>query len=68
MGPSLLVGTGVPPLPVRVQNLENKGFIFSLCARSLSFKELHAKSREHGSYGCCAVPFWKSSVGMGSCV
>jgi hypothetical protein len=33
-----------------VQNLENKAFKFRLCARSLSFKDLHAKSREHGTY------------------
>jgi len=34
-----------------MQNLENKRFILPLCARSLSLKDLHAKSREHGSYG-----------------
>jgi hypothetical protein len=34
-----------------MQNLENKRFILPLCARSLSFKDLHAKSREHASYG-----------------
>jgi hypothetical protein len=43
---------GIPPPPLVFQNLENKRFILSLCARSLSLKELRAKSREHGSYGC----------------
>ena len=33
-----------------MQNIENKRLILSLCARSLSLKELQAKSREHGSY------------------
>ena len=37
-----------------MQNLENKRFILPLCARSLSLKDLHAKSREHGSYGGAA--------------
>jgi hypothetical protein len=41
---------GTPP-PCAVQNLENKRSKFRLCARSLSLQELHAKSREHGSYG-----------------
>jgi hypothetical protein len=45
----LVLGT---PLPCRVQNLENKRVKLSLCARSLSLQELHAKSRQHGSYGC----------------
>ncbi len=47
----------VPPSPVGLQNLENKGLILRLCARSLSSKELHAKSREHWSYagGGCSV-------------
>jgi hypothetical protein len=43
------------PLPCGVQNLENKGLLLRLCARSLGLQELHAKSREHGSYG------WPSS-------
>ena len=40
----------VPPPPC-LQNPENKRFILPLRARSLNFKDLHAKSREHGSYG-----------------
>jgi hypothetical protein len=40
----------VPPSPLCPQNPESKRHKFRLCARSLSFKELHAKSREHGSY------------------
>jgi hypothetical protein len=51
LGRSLLFSTGYPPLPFEMQNLENKRFILPLCARSLSLQELHAKSREHGSYG-----------------
>ena len=47
---SLLSSTGTPPPPLILQNLGNKGVILPLCARSLSLKELHAKSREHG--GC----------------
>ena len=43
--------SGYPPPPLRAQNLKNKRFILSLCARSLSLQELHAKSREHRSYG-----------------
>jgi hypothetical protein len=39
----------VPPSPYHVQNLESRGLKFRVCARSLSFKELHAKSREHES-------------------
>jgi hypothetical protein len=49
------------PSPYAVQNLENKGSNFSLRARSLSLRELHAKSREHGSYGWhvgARGPFW----------
>ena len=46
---SLLFGTPLPPL--FAQNLENKRFILAPRARSLSLKELHAKSREHWSYG-----------------
>jgi hypothetical protein len=43
-----------PPLPpFCLQNLENKRVKFRLWARSLSLEELHAKSREHGSYGGC---------------
>ena len=34
-----------------MQNLENKRSNLRLCARSLSLQDLHAKSREHGSYG-----------------
>jgi len=41
----------VPPPPFEMQNPENKRFILPLCARSLSSKDLYAKSREHGSYG-----------------
>ena len=48
LGWSLLFGT-VYPLPLWLQNLERKRLKFRLCARSLSFKDLHAKSREHGS-------------------
>jgi len=33
-----------------VQNLENTRFILRLCARSLSFKDLRAKSRQHWGY------------------
>src|SRR5208282_4583713 len=44
---------GTPPPLFGVQNLENKRLILRLCARSLSLKKLHAKSREHGSYGRC---------------
>jgi hypothetical protein len=40
----------VPPSPLCPQNLDSKRHKFRICARSLSFKELHAKSREHGSY------------------
>ena len=29
-----------PPPPFRAQNLENKGLVLSLCARSLSLKDL----------------------------
>jgi len=44
------------PLPPFVlQNLGNKGVILPLCARSSSLKELHAKSREHWSYGRGAI-------------
>ena len=50
---SLLFGTGYPPSPLGLQNLENKRLKFSLCARSLSLQDLHAKSREHGSYDAC---------------
>jgi hypothetical protein len=42
---------GYPLPPYSVQNLENKGSNLRLGARSLSLQELHAKSREHGSYG-----------------
>ena len=56
---SLLFGTGYPPSPSALQNLENKRFKILLCARSLSLKELYAKSREHRSYGGPAVPFWE---------
>jgi hypothetical protein len=51
-----------PPPPLVVQNLENKRFILSLCARSLSLKELHAKSREHGSYSSCLAPLCSGLV------
>ena len=34
-----------------MQNLENKGVILPLRARSLGLKDLHAKSREHETYG-----------------
>jgi hypothetical protein len=49
------------PSPLCLQNPENKRFILPLRARSLSFKDLHAKSREHGSYGGhdgLAFQFW----------
>jgi|ERR1022692_2478037 hypothetical protein len=57
-GYCLVLGT---PLPFRVQNIENKGFTFRLCARSLSLQELRAKSRQHRSYGGYIpglAPFW----------
>jgi hypothetical protein len=41
---------GTPPSPCCVQNIENMRVILRLCARSLSLKELRAKSRQHGSY------------------
>src|SRR5271165_378021 len=41
----------VPPSPCRLQNLENKGLESRLWARSLSLRELRAKSREHRGYG-----------------
>jgi hypothetical protein len=44
LGGSLLSGTGYPSPLFFLQNLENKRFILSLCARSLSLKELEAKS------------------------
>jgi hypothetical protein len=47
---SLPFNTGYPPPPASLQNLENKSVNLRLCARSLSFKDLHAKSRKHGSY------------------
>src|SRR5208282_3121850 len=50
----LLFGTPLPP--VILQNPEKTRFILRLCARSLSLKELHAKSRQHGSYG------WQAAV------
>ena len=56
-----------PPSPCWPQNLENKRFRFLLCARSLSFKELHAKSREHGTCGWqrwLAVPFRNDRCGL----
>jgi hypothetical protein len=51
-GTKFTVWYWVPLSPCRLQNLENKGLKLSLCARSLSLQELHAKSRQHGSYGC----------------
>ena|SRR5580693_4570170 len=39
-----------PPSPCWLQNLVNKRFKFCPCARSLSLQELHAKSRQHGTY------------------
>jgi hypothetical protein len=42
----LVLGT---PLPLRLQNLENKRSVLRLAARSLSFQKLRAKSRQHGS-------------------
>ncbi len=50
----LTLGTPSPRLDS--QNIENKQFNLRLCARSLSLQELHAKSREHGSYGGCWRP------------
>jgi len=32
----------------------------SPCARSLSLKQLRAKSREHETYGCGIIPFWET--------
>jgi hypothetical protein len=52
---------GRPPPPLSVQNLENKRSILRLCARSLRLQELHAKSREHGSYAEVEVPFWNQA-------
>jgi hypothetical protein len=51
IGTRFTVWYRVPPPPYAMQNLENKRYILRLCARSLSLQELHAKSREHGSYG-----------------
>src|SRR5208282_1800446 len=57
---SLLFTSSYPPLPpLRLQNLENKRFILPLPARSLSLKDLYAKSREHWGYGGVALPFWE---------
>ena len=58
---SLLFSTGTPLPPFVLQNLEKTRVILPLCARSLSLKELHAKSREHWSYGGRDVPFWNSA-------
>jgi hypothetical protein len=49
-----------------VQNPENRGVKIRLYARSLSFKDLHAKSREHGSYEGSRVPFWECACGPGA--
>ena len=49
LGRSLLFGMGTPLPPLFLQNLEKKRFIRRLSARSLSLRDLHAKSREHGS-------------------
>ena len=58
----------VPPPPFILQNLEKTRVILPLCARSLSLKELRAKSREHWSYGGRDVPLWnkRTSLGRGS--
>jgi len=66
LGRSLLFSIGAPLPPVAAQNLENKRFILRLCARSLSLKELHAKSREHGSYGRGSIPIWESAGILGA--
>ena len=44
-----------------MQNIENKGLILRLCARSSSFKDLCAKSRKHWSYVFGGIPFWEPS-------
>ena len=62
IGRSLPFGTQYPPSPLLLQNLENKQVILRLRARSLSLKDLHAKSREHGSYGCEVFPFWETTA------
>ena len=55
LGEASHIGTRIlleeyPLPPFILQNLEKTRFILRLSARSLSLKNLYAKSREHGSY------------------
>ena len=52
----------MPPLPPYfLQDLEKTTVILRLPARSLSLKELRAKSREHWSYSGRYFPFWNGA-------
>ena len=56
----LVPGTPLPPFVVKIR--ETQDLDFRPCARSLSFQELQAQSREHGSCekgdGGHCIPIW----------